>query len=251
MAIDPLQKPHFCILRTSAPVTTAPPSTVAVVTSTASTASSTAATTESKVTSGATTANSIASGGDRTEDDDGVCFPALATVQLEGGHEKRMEELAVGDRVLSSVGVYSEVFSFTHKLRRAESYREFVRLSVGEERVLLLTASHYLYLNAELKSAGIARVGDAVMLGDGRTAAITSVGRENAYGLYNPQTVHGDIVVSGVVTSTYTQTVDASAAHAGLSVVRAAFCWFGAFTTAFESGSELAMMLPHGASTLA
>lgn len=185
------------------------------------------------------------------DDSDAVCFPASATVQLEGGRVKRMEELAVGDRVLSSVGSYSEVFGFTHKLSRAESYREFIRLSVGDETVLLLTPSHYMYLNEELQAARNAVVGDSVILGDGRTGAVTSVSREMAYGLYNPQTVCGDIVVSGVLASTYTQAVDARAAHAGLSMARAAFGWFGTFTTAFEGGSELAAVLPHGASTLA
>lgn len=185
------------------------------------------------------------------DDSDAVCFPASATVLLEGGRVKRMEELAVGDRVLSSVGSYSEVFGFTHKLTRAESYREFIRLSVGNEKVLLLTSSHYMYINEELQAARNAVVGDSVILGDGRKGAVTSVSREMAYGLYNPQTVHGDIVVSGVLASTYTQAVDARAAHAGLSMARTVFSWFGAFTTAFEGGSNFMAVLPHGASTLA
>lgn len=179
---------------------------------------------------------------------DAVCFPASATVQLEDGRVKSMEELAVGDRVLSSVGLYSEVFGFTHKLPRTESFREFMGLAIGENEFLLrATASHYIYLNGNLRAAGEARIGDFVNLGDGRMAAITSVKKEMGYGLYNPQTIHGDIVVNGVVSSTYTQAFDARAAHAGLSVARAAFNWFGAFTTAFESGSDLTAFLPHAA----
>lgn len=239
----------------STEATTVKTENAAVPSTTQITASSTAVTTDSddSATSPAAAASPAEGENDRgVVASDDVCFPASATVQLEGGNVKRMEELSVGDRVLSSVGLYSEVFGFTHKLPRTESFREFMKLVIGENEFLLrATASHYIYLNGNLRAAGEARIGDFVNLGDGRMAAITSVEKEMDHGLYNPQTIHGDIVVNGVVSSTYTQAVNARAAHAGLSVARAAFNWFGAFTAAFENGSDLTAFLPHGAVSVA
>lgn len=162
----------------------------------------------------------------------------------------RFTVITVGDRVLLPVDVYSDIFGFTHRLPKADSYREFAR-PFSDDAGQLVTASHYIYLNGDLQAAENAAVGELAFLGDGRALAITSVGREKAYGLYNPQTVHGDIVVSGFVTSTYTQAVDARVAHFGFSVDQVAFSWFGVFTAAFESGSELTTVLPRAASTWA
>lgn len=183
---------------------------------------------------------------------DAACFPGSATVELEDGRVKRMQDLVVGDRVLASVGVYSHVFGFTHKLPRSQNSSEFVRLCIGENNShLLLTSNHYIYLNGELQTSSSAQIGDILSLGDGRFAAVTSVGREMDFGLYNPQTLHGDIVVNGIVASTYTRAIDARIAHTALAAVRAAFSWFGAYTTSFEGGSEMTAILPHGAATVA
>lgn len=178
---------------------------------------------------------------DKTLDDStSACFPGSAIVEVEDGSVKQLSDLEVGDKVLVSAGEYSEVFGFTHKLRASESERNFIRLTVGGgERELLLTSGHYIYLNNELKTAGSARVGDTVISGDGRTLAVTAVGLELAKGLYNPQTAHGDIVVNGLVASTYTRAVPAAFAHAGLSLPRALYKWLGLYSTAFERGSNL------------
>lgn len=65
------------------------------------------------------------------------------------------------------------MFGFTHRNRIV---REFVRLSIdGEGRapvLLLVTASHYIYLNGNIQAAGSARVGDVVLLGNGRSNVV-------------------------------------------------------------------------------
>lgn len=63
LASDSNRRPHFCVLRTS---------------------------------------NTPAVENKRAIDSSDACFPASATVELEGGLVKRMEQLAVGDRVLAA-----------------------------------------------------------------------------------------------------------------------------------------------------
>lgn len=177
-----------------------------------------------------------------------TCFPAKSTVELENGTTKRMDEIIVGDRVLVAPGgLYSEVFGFTHKVSESEASRFFVKLSINNgEYQLSATDGHFVYLNDELKVISGARVGDQVTLGDGRLATITEVSRELSRGLYNPQTLHGDMVVSGVTASTYTRAVDPRIAHGGLTMTRALFRLLGQYISAFENGCsyELSVFLP-------
>ena len=49
---------------------------------------------------------------------------------------------------------------------------------------------------------------------------VASVSSVWADGLYNPHTMHGDIVVDGIQTSTYTSDIDPTLAHAALWPVR-------------------------------
>lgn len=176
-----------------------------------------------------------------------ACFPANSAVELENGTTKRMDEIIVGDRILvAPAGVYSEVFGFTHKVSESETSRSFVKLSITNGQYQLsATDGHFVYLNGELKVIGRARVGDQVTLGDGRLATITEVSREISRGLYNPQTLHGDIVVSGVMASTYTRAVDPRIAHGSLTMNRALFRWLGQYTSALENGcsQELSALL--------
>lgn len=226
-----------------------PPSASEVVSNvTASSWVVTAVPTTTEATQPATLAPVVTESEDKNLDDGkSACFPGTAIVEIEDGSEKQMSDLEVGDKVLVSAGEYSIVFGFTHKLRASEIQRNFIRLTVDDgERELLLTPGHYIYLNNELKAAGSAQVGDTVNLGDGRTSPVSAVGFELAKGLYNPQTAHGDIVVSGVVASTYTRAVPAAFAHAGLSLPRALHRWFGLYSTAFERGSNLPELTPAG-----
>jgi hypothetical protein len=67
-------------------------------------------------------------------------------------------------------------------------------------------------------------------------------------GLYNPQTLHGDIVVDGVRASTYTEAVDPVFAHAVLAPVRAVYRWFGVEVGGMDGGGGKAVevLMPHG-----
>ena len=153
-----------------------------------------------------------------------TCFPGDATVQLQSGGTKRMRDLVVGDTVLAGPnGRYSEVYMFSHRL--VDATAAFVELETATATIHL-SKGHYLYVNhgQDLVEARSVEVGDNVTLGASglavRVAAVRSVRKA---GLYNPHTLHGDIVVNGVLTSTYTAAFSPALAHAVFAPLRALF----------------------------
>ena len=157
-----------------------------------------------------------------------------------------MADLQVGDSVLAAPGVYSKVYMFSHRLE--ETKTAFVALETAAGAQLLLTPDHYLHVNGSLAAAHTVQVGHHVTLADGTRSAVTAVRKQWAAGLYNPHTLHGDIVVDGVQTSTYTQGIAPALAHAALWPVRMLYA-AGVQTSeaTFAHGSELlAQLLPNG-----
>eukprot|EP00180_Rhodochaete_pulchella_P003379 Plantae.Rhodophyta-Rhodochaete_pulchella.ctg5706.p1 GENE.Plantae.Rhodophyta-Rhodochaete_pulchella.ctg5706~~Plantae.Rhodophyta-Rhodochaete_pulchella.ctg5706.p1 ORF type:complete len:445 (-),score=37.36 Plantae.Rhodophyta-Rhodochaete_pulchella.ctg5706:315-1649(-) len=152
------------------------------------------------------------------------CFPASATVQTETGMVKRMDELAVGDRVISSpAGGSSEIYIFGHRQRYATHRFVEIRSTKGES--VRLSPKHYIYV---VQSGALVRkTADSVAVGDllvpvGRRdpAQVASVTTVSDVGLFAPHTVHGDIVVDGFLASTYTAHFNPVLAHAALAPIR-------------------------------
>jgi Hint module len=164
------------------------------------------------------------------------CFPAAATVQLQNGSVARMDALSIGDMVKVSSDDFSPVFMFTHKL--IDTVNNFVVLSTSSGEILTVTPGHFIYINDALSAASEAAVGSTLRLGTGGSTIITSVAATISTGLFNPQTAHGDIVVDGIVASTYTTAVDPSVAHILLAPLRAVYAFTGIRMTAFESGAS-------------
>lgn len=153
-------------------------------------------------------------------DDGSVCFPMSATVHTEHAGRKRMDQLQLGDRVYVGMGRYSEIVAWTYR-DRSKSVREYVSIDVGGERNLTLTPGHVVYVQGRPMKARDVRVGHRMHSGEGHLITVRAVTTVNDMGLFNPQTMHGDIVVDGVLVSTYTETINQSAAHALLAPVRA------------------------------
>lgn len=151
---------------------------------------------------------------------DGNCFPGGAAVELASGETCRMDNLKTGDIVKVGPGLFSNVFMFTHKDPSARA--SFTILSTLSKNVIKVTPGHYLYANKKLVPAGEVRFGDFLMLENGSESMVEKVQTvcDAPYGIFNPQTVHGDIVVNGIVASTYTTTVDPTIAHAVLLPMR-------------------------------
>jgi len=168
----------------------------------------------------------------------GVCFPADATVALEDGSSKPMSKVQIGDRVQVGPNKFSDVYMFSHNIPAAKA--EFVRITTASNAVLRITSAHYLYVNDVLATAGSVRVGDKITLANGTASTVAAVSSVWSEGIYNPHTLHGDIVVDGVLTSTYTTAVHPTVAHAVLAPLR---MLYQAGVNVYSSAVEKAMPL--------
>lgn len=173
-----------------------------------------------------------------TAESGAACFPADARVTLEDGSTKRMSDLEIGDSVKVGSQQYSPVFMFTH--RDSSSKFPFVRLVTSRLHSLFLTPGHYLYVNGTLAIASSVRPGDVVIAGNG-TDTVLFLDRILKTGLYNPQTLHGDIVVNDIKASTYTVSVEQKMAHALLTPLRTLFKWTGFSANVFDSEAHRAV----------
>eukprot|EP00179_Madagascaria_erythrocladioides_P012745 CAMPEP_0198370484 /NCGR_PEP_ID=MMETSP1450-20131203/156740_1 /TAXON_ID=753684 ORGANISM="Madagascaria erythrocladiodes, Strain CCMP3234" /NCGR_SAMPLE_ID=MMETSP1450 /ASSEMBLY_ACC=CAM_ASM_001115 /LENGTH=359 /DNA_ID=CAMNT_0044078025 /DNA_START=85 /DNA_END=1164 /DNA_ORIENTATION=+ len=191
-----------------------------------------------------------AAGDDDGEEDDGVCFPARATVQLGNGYTKTMAELQIGDCVRTAAGHCSEVYFFSHRVKHVSA--TFVTLSMvgadNSSHTVSLTPNHYLVTATGLKAARTVSVGDALTLGDSQAATVTAVQREVLTGLYNPHTISGSIVVDGVSASCYTTTVHPVVAQVLLAPLRLAYTYLGLRSPRFLDmpSSALSARVPSG-----
>ena len=182
------------------------------------------------------------------EDDGSTCFPGDATVELEDGSIKTMSTLNIGDKVRVGPKTFSDVFMFTHKLSGGEF--EFVKISAGSSQVTL-TKGHYLYVNGKLAAAKTVKVGDHVELYNGEAITVSAISCVKGTGLYNPQTVNGNIVVNNIRASTYTTTVEPMLAHKLLVPFRALYNALGLSTSVFNAGADnMAKLVPSGVSSL-
>lgn len=161
------------------------------------------------------------------------CFPSDSTVVLYDGRSLPISELRLGDRVHVGGNVYSEVFMFTHSDRNVVT--RFMRITTTSGASITLTPGHYLYVNGRSMSARNVRIGDKLELGNSKTSAVTSVDVVVKQGVYNPHTILGNIVVDGILASTYTSAVQPCAAHSLLSPFRALFRSLGLSTTLLDA----------------
>lgn len=183
------------------------------------------------------------------EDDGTVCFPADATVVLEDGSVKTMALLQLGDRVKVAVDTFSDVFMFTHK--NAATVHRFVEIHTEAGIALSLTKGHYMYINGGIAAASTVKVSDIVELGSGETTVVSGVSEVSKVGLYNPQTVHGDIIVNSIRATTYTRVVEPPAAQALMAPLRLMYGSFGWCARFLDSGADsIAQLLPQGQATL-
>lgn len=147
------------------------------------------------------------------------CFPASAVVHTVNGNDISIRNLMAGDavRVSAISDELSQVYLFTHKIENG--LYEFLRISTSGGHSITLTANHYIYANGKLKAASLVGIGDKLQTIDGNATVVT-IEQVKDYGLFAPHTVHGDIVINRVVTSTYTQAVHPRLAHTILAPVR-------------------------------
>ncbi|CAN8066607.1 unnamed protein product [Agarophyton chilense] len=182
------------------------------------------------------------------DDDDDVCFPASATVTTVEGESVRMADLQPGQYIHHNEhGASSRVFFFTHRTAKPEL--TFYRISTASGHAVTMTGKHYLYANGRLTAAHAVQVGQMLRTKAGESA-VTSVHRVKETGLYAPHSMHGDLVVDGIVVSSYSRTVEPRLAHALLMPLR----WLARATGSnevlpgmfYEGGRGLERFVPEG-----
>jgi Hint module len=163
-----------------------------------------------------------------SDDIDTACFPASAHVVLSNGTSIQMRQLSVGHSVLvarrtkaqSDADTTSKV-SFISRKQPAVLH-SFIRIITAGGYEVTVTEGHYTYVNDVLTPAGEVRVGHALRtLRPGVSSFVVAVKTVRDFGLFTPHTVHGDIVVGGVVMSTRTDALHSKLNHALLLPIRA------------------------------
>ncbi len=158
------------------------------------------------------------------------CLAGDALASMADGTTSRVDELNEGDEVARG----RHVFMFTH--RDAHKVARFLRFTSTTGETLELTHGHYLYVNGVLRAARDVRVGDTLQRADGSLGTVGEVTEVLKTGVYNPQTVQGDIEVNDFVVSTYTEAIQPEIAHSALSPLRAVWRWAGWTTRALYGG---------------
>jgi hypothetical protein len=148
-----------------------------------------------------------------------------------------MDKLRVGDSVKVGPKRFSKVFMFTHKV--SGGAHEFVEITSESGRSVSLSEGHFMPVNGALMPASGVRIGDSISVGDGRTERVVIVRKTSGTGLFNPQTLHGEIVVNGIVASTYTSAVWPPLAHAALLPIRSVFSITGFTLGVLERGGGI------------
>uniref|UniRef100_A0A7S1XEG0 DOMON domain-containing protein n=1 Tax=Compsopogon caeruleus TaxID=31354 RepID=A0A7S1XEG0_9RHOD len=158
----------------------------------------------------------------------GVCFPALARVELDTGATIPMERLKIGDRVRTTSSSFSEVFFFGH--RDLEAVHQFLSIETESEtgpRTLEMSASHLVFIStASSPKAVAARTllpGVELISSHGTLERVKSVKTVFRRGLLNPHTLDGRIVVNGFQASCFNSFAPPRWGHALLLLERWAY----------------------------
>jgi hypothetical protein len=141
--------------------------------------------------------------------DDCQCFSAVATANVEGKGSIAMEDLRVGDRVLTKGGKYNTIYTFDHfHHTKPTSFLQIYTDSTEQDGPIELTGNHLIFLEGKANPVPAKQIesGDYVSTpqGPARVTQITTITRN---GLYSPLTTDGSIVINNMIASTYSSPV--------------------------------------------
>jgi len=159
-------------------------------------------------------------GGEEGDGDGNACFPGDALVTLADGRAERMSRLRIGDTVKTGKESSSKILLFTH--RSARTRHKFVELATTcDKTTVRATRGHYIATKEGVVTMREMKVDMWVRCGSGGWGRVTGRREVWGWGLFNPQTRDGEVVVDGVVFLAYTESVGVCAGHALLAPVRA------------------------------
>ncbi len=152
------------------------------------------------------------------------CFPETAqVVVVDESRRKRMmpiRELRIGDSVQVGHRTSSPVYMFSHAER--DEYYKFIVL-VTHVGNLTASADHYVHTTAGIHAMRHISIGDQLLTADQSKVAVIRIEQTWAKGLYNPQTIDGNMLVDGFLVSTFTGAIREQVGVALLAPIRSMF----------------------------
>jgi hypothetical protein len=140
----------------------------------------------------------------------GACFHGDGTVLLESGLSKRLSDLKVGDKIISSDGLDHFSFSPVTVLPHAKNLEPaaFLNLTTETGKSVEMTSDHFIpKCDQEIVMASELVVGDCLLTVDGKET-ITEVSSSVKPGVYTAITKDKFIVVNGIVASPFSKNSD-------------------------------------------
>lgn len=180
------------------------------------------------------------------------CFPSHARVNVRGTGSVRMHDLKIGQSVQVAPGIYSPVFMFTHRQPKIRS--PFISITTEHNASILLSHGHYVRL-ADLRLVPAYQVNSShrllvhvpcnpkgQQLLPSRVLRVSEV--PHVRGLYSPHTLHGDMLVDGLLVSSYTTAVHPRLAHTLLAPLRVLYNLLAMSPRLFELGIASSILRP-------
>ncbi|CDF39545.1 unnamed protein product [Chondrus crispus] len=156
-----------------------------------------------------------------------ACFPAGELVTMADGSRQPIESISRNDAVASTdLETPSEIFMHSHADPHAVASFVHVQYADGEKTGnLRVSPGHYVYRRGQdsmpmlLKAADIA-VGDFLIGADRLPKRVVQVSSVTGSGLFNPHSLNGDLIVSGVRVSCFTTAVKPLVASSAMAPLR-------------------------------
>ena len=135
------------------------------------------------------------------------------TVTTRDDGVKRMDQLEIGDMVLTKEGTYDKVYSFGHLDRDRKTEFLHIQSEGVHHAPLEITADHLVLVDSlGFVPAGQVKPGDRLVSTStmtsttsdtGTAVVVLSVHKVQRHGMYAPFTTSGTIVVNGLIASNY------------------------------------------------
>jgi len=136
----------------------------------------------------------------------GLCFSGATLVETQNRGSLRMDQLDIGDYVLSDTsGKYEAVYSFGHKSREISA--EFLQITTEGSHVPLEISPDHMIVTEDGRfiPASKVKTGDRLLTSSmhEQVVPVTSIKAVTGKGIYAPFTASGTIVVNGILASNY------------------------------------------------
>ena len=130
------------------------------------------------------------------------CFSGDMQVTTADKGNIAIQDLEVGDKVLTGANEFETVYSFGHRHETMKA--TYLQMHTDQSSALELSADHMVFVqkNHAVPAASL-REGDALLLPNGQHTTIQRIQVVTRYGAYAPFTFSGSVVVNGIVGSSY------------------------------------------------